>query len=165
MWCLWTCLLYFRLSCPGRVCSTADCGALDVSVLQQTVGARWMCLFYSRMCCTWTCLFNSNLHLLSRELSGILQLVLHLACLTTRGCAVPLRLFLCWTWRAPEKIEIMTRTKLLTNFYYSRNVANPIKAFSCKTHENPRERKCHTWAPLKKTLTEMAESIANGSHC
>ncbi len=121
--------------CPGGVCSTANCGALDMSVLPQTVVPR-MCLFYSRMCCTWTRLFNSSLHLLSRGVPGRLQLVLHLACLTTRACAVPLHLLLCWTWRAltktQQKIEIMTRTKLLANFITVAMSLNQWRLFGVK---------------------------------
>ncbi len=34
------------------------------------------------------------------------------------------------------------------NFYFNPKVA-PTEAISCKNHQNPSDRKSHTWAPLK----------------
>ncbi len=69
--CPWKWSFYSSLCFPGRVCSLEDCGSQDVSVLKQTV-VPWMCLFYSWLCCPWTFLFNSSLHLQSREESDII---------------------------------------------------------------------------------------------
>jgi hypothetical protein len=79
--CLWTCPFYSRLWFPGHVCITCTLyssvccpwkcpcvlwqpvlspEALTVLFLQQTK-LLWTCLFYSRMCCSSTCLVHSSL--------------------------------------------------------------------------------------------------------
>jgi hypothetical protein len=67
--CTWTCLVYSSLEAPGRGYSTAACAA-----------PAWTCHFYSSLYCPWTCLCvcsTEQQSLLSQEMSGLQQLVLH----------------------------------------------------------------------------------------
>ncbi len=40
----------------------------------------------------------------------------------------------------------------VTSLYFSPKVTNPAKALWCKNHENPIDRKSHTWAPLQRRV-------------
>jgi hypothetical protein len=73
----WTCTLCSTAACvaPGCVCFTANCAALDVYILRQTV-LPWTYLFYGSLCCPWACLFYSILCYLGRICS-------------TAACAAP----------------------------------------------------------------------------
>ncbi len=61
----WTWLFYSSLAAPGRGCSTAALPPLDVAVLQQP-------------CRPWTDVSLLQQSVLSQEMSGLQQLVLHL---------------------------------------------------------------------------------------
>jgi hypothetical protein len=78
----WVCsLAVYAVS--GRVWSlhTAALPPLDVAALQQPVLPLDVCLFSGSLCCTWTCLCVCSTvqqSVLSKEVSGLRQLVLHL---------------------------------------------------------------------------------------